>query len=114
MSTNTSRNLFYREDGSIAWGAVAVVVVGVLMLLVAGYFIWFLPAQTAQQPAVIINNPATPHTPGVPGTTDVPAPLLPPGTLGVSNTTATTDTPTTAPGLAGAPEGTGDNTNAPK
>ena len=103
MSPIVYRNIVYRDDGSLAWGTLAVVLVAVFVLLLVGYFAWFLPSQQVAPQTTIINT--TPREPGTPGPAGAPGVTGAPGTMGAPGATGATGT--TAPGPAGAPGATG-------
>ena len=74
--------VIYRDDGSVAWGMLAIFTIVALAVLMVGYFAWYRPAAEPAGPNVVV-------TPSAPAPAPAPAP----------NVNVTTPAPTPAPNV---------------
>src|SRR5688500_17275585 len=74
--------VIYREDGSVAWGMLAIFMVVLVVIMMVGYFAWYQPSYVADRDgpdSINITNPAPAAAPAQPApninvTSPAPAP----------------------------------------
>jgi hypothetical protein len=80
--------VIYRDDGSVAWGMLAIFTIVALAVLMVGYFAWYRPAVEPAGPNVVV-TPSTPPPAPAPNVNVAPAPA--------PNVNVTTPAPAPAP-----------------
>ena len=96
--------VIYRDDGSVAWGMIAIFLVVLIVIVLVGYFAWWGPSQTVvTNPAPVTTVPNINVTPPpsypAPSVVPVPGPAGPSGSPGAPGPAG----PSGAPGAPGAP-----------